>query len=451
MNKETNNISTSSKILFEYKSSTDNSVLSRSSRADGSIVDSDTYIYHLSDKHDSEDYKTVAGTDISSILYPFSTKVRRTEDVFMPCFESGVISSPNFKLPSGTISISHISSSGGPINLSNLLPYMWQNVPSGSSVLNNVYAAGASGDAMSSTVRSEIYRGNFDRFRDDSDIRSVGMRLPMMGVGWGYGSKHGDPYPSGSNNSVFAGNVQQGYRVNPDNYVAAPIDLRYDEDRHVWAAPKGFWAELTSYISNSGLITYSWKEKYQVPTASGIVLRDHPSRRSGGFFDNPAYESSNSLIPSGSIVWIPPRERTDSYFFNIEAKSKDFFAIITGNSIVPGHDGIRWYYQWSERYLGASGQLTSFPPSPRSGQYAININELANQPEPSGANQPWYLCGIDAHGPTFPSGFALRPIGGGGLNNDHKSQIVVQMHQSIDNLGKTYYWFDKANTFDGMA
>ena len=442
-----------SKILFSYFHSLNNDITSRSNKANGFILDSESYNDNLSDKIDKNDYKHLAGTDISSLLYPFSTKVRKQEAIYMPCFESGVTSVPNFKLPSGTISISHISGSGGLINLANILPYYWQNVPSGASFVIDSNFPGASGDGTLSTIRDDTARSESDRFRDPSNIRSVGMRLPMMGVGWGYGSKHCDPYPSGANNSVFRGNVYNGWQVNPDDYIAAPIDFRYDEDRHVWSAPKGFWAEVISSASVSGLIRYSWKEKYQLPRSSGIVLRDHPSRRNGGIFDNPAFDVNNLTVSSGTIVWIEPRERTDSYVFYSGNKKKQFFARLEDSSAVSGYSDTRWEYTWKERLVDSSGH-NYFLAFGRNGTKAININEISNTPEPSGANQAWYVCGIDAHGPTFPSGFKLRPIGGGGLDDSFKQFTIVPMNEDTFNSGSgstLYYWFDRANTFDGMA
>src|SRR5690606_18027297 len=75
------------------------------------------------------------------------------------------------------------------------------------------------------------------QIRHNFSIRGVGLRLPAIGVGWGYDTE-GNPFPPGSG-STFIGDVEHGHQIDPVNYVAAPIDLRYDRTRKVWTIAGG--------------------------------------------------------------------------------------------------------------------------------------------------------------------------------------------------------------------
>jgi hypothetical protein len=76
------------------------------------------------------------------------------------------------------------------------------------------------------------YTNNFD----STDVRSIGLRTPIIAVGWGYDTND-LPVPNENNASPtekFIGGTDHGADVDPKDYVAAPIDLRYDHDRGVW-------------------------------------------------------------------------------------------------------------------------------------------------------------------------------------------------------------------------
>ena len=64
--------------------------------------------------------------------------------------------------------------------------------------------------------------------------RSMGLRLPAVGVGWGYDTT-GNPVPSGTGENGFA----TDYLHNSKNWKAGPIDLKWDESRKVWTAGGG--------------------------------------------------------------------------------------------------------------------------------------------------------------------------------------------------------------------
>jgi hypothetical protein len=64
--------------------------------------------------------------------------------------------------------------------------------------------------------------------------RLMGIRLPAIGVGWGY-TTDGTPTPSGTGENGFA----PDYLYNSTNWKAGPIDLRWDEERKVWGTGGG--------------------------------------------------------------------------------------------------------------------------------------------------------------------------------------------------------------------
>ncbi len=179
---------------------------------------------HILITEPSGTYKLTAGCALSSLFYPFQTKLGNTANT-MPGFWSFANSNPRSQVPTS-----------GVISLQDVLPYQWDVFQS--SYMLDRYVA-LSGDYNSDVVSSDVSYRNTDRFRDSSDIRSVGLRLPLMGVGWGF-TTAGVPFPTGgvnaSGTTLFKGNYNNGWMVDPADYVAAPIDLRYDTFRNVWTS-----------------------------------------------------------------------------------------------------------------------------------------------------------------------------------------------------------------------
>ena len=62
-----------------------------------------------------------------------------------------------------------------------------------------------------------------------SPYRAMALRLPMVGVGWGY-DLAGSPVPAGTGENGFA----DDYLYNQENWKAGPIDLRWDDENKVW-------------------------------------------------------------------------------------------------------------------------------------------------------------------------------------------------------------------------
>jgi hypothetical protein len=67
------------------------------------------------------------------------------------------------------------------------------------------------------------------------NIRSVGLRAPMVLTGWGF-DIDGKPVPADTEDAeVFA----SGAFSNPSNWKSGPLDVRWDDERKVWAAGGG--------------------------------------------------------------------------------------------------------------------------------------------------------------------------------------------------------------------
>lgn len=245
-------------------------------------------------------YVSVAGTDLSSIFYPY---IASSGDV-----------APSGNMPGFIADIPASSMIGLSVNtLYTTMPFEIKNEP-----YNFVQdrAAISSGDGIRSNLSGENYLGNPDQFRSLDDQRSIGLRLPLVGVGWGK-TTWGDPFPSGQGSGygedryyTFRGGHREGYKVNPNEYVAAPIDLRYDPRNHVWTSPKGFWA-LVSGLADPNVASgcHGWQEV--IFGSSGTYsLGD---RRGDNNFC-PAYEV-NRVATSG-IVYIYPKENRDYFLFS---------------------------------------------------------------------------------------------------------------------------------------
>lgn len=310
--------------FYDYGGPDSNSILQKSNRASLSLQDAGSYLDSLSKLKNQKEYEAVAGTDITSILYPFVTKQSHESGVLMPSFASGINPYVPILAQDALEGDTGPSGTGYGIDSRSLLPYQW-NYNEQDSLLDRFSSATPSGDSMADTISSEYPYGTmFDRLRDTHNTRSIGFRLPAMGVGWGFGAKHGRPFPSGTNDRTeFRGDVKQGWEVDPRDYIAAPIELAYDEDRHVWTAPRGFWAEITGV---SGYYTgttpevgavYSWVEKTYETTAGLVEVVDKTHAKSGGFLADPAFEiNGHEGIASGTIVWMTKYDRNDCYVFS---------------------------------------------------------------------------------------------------------------------------------------
>jgi hypothetical protein len=235
-------------------------------------------------------YKEAAGVDLGGIFMPFQT------------------SSGNGILPSFHKDAATSGYGSPPIFRSNfdILPFRWNSTAT-AHIYDRVHAV--SGDSVSNLVTGDIYYGDTERYGKIDDIRGVGLRLPAMGVGWGF-TTDGHPWPSGggsTSGAFFKGGYTDGRLVDPSDYVAAPIDLRYDPRLHTWSFRHGFYAQITSSsgVPPSLFKAHSWVEVQPNQSGSWTTVAN---RRSGTFLRDPAFEINNRPAQIGTIVWMEPRQ-----------------------------------------------------------------------------------------------------------------------------------------------
>ncbi len=244
-----------SKLLAFVSTSDDHSTFGRANKVSVVMKDTEHYNDALQNAGTAE-YREIAGCDMAAIFMPFQSRVGSTSG--MPGFY-------------------HVFPSGGKnynnINLYRLLPFEWA---SGTTTTIKDRWASPSGDSINDLVSSDRLFLDNDRYRDTSDLRGIGLRLPAMGIGWGF-TTDGDPWPSGSAPAgltegvhypsgarFFKGGKLEGYDVDPSDYIAAPIDIRYDKEKNLWVTVSSeqddFWIQLLSEGTGGNTGWYTWKE-----------------------------------------------------------------------------------------------------------------------------------------------------------------------------------------------
>lgn len=124
---------------------------------------------------------------------------------------------PSFEMPDN----SGVAGSGE-ANSQNLNPFQPKNSIKVLSYGQNT----TTGGLLRSSGEAPVESGGF------TDYRGNGLRLPAIGVGWGYDTD-GNPVPSGSGENGF----REDYLYNKEHWKAGPIDLRWDDSRKVWTPP----------------------------------------------------------------------------------------------------------------------------------------------------------------------------------------------------------------------
>ena len=119
-----------------------------------------------------------------------------------------------------------------------------------------------------------------------------------------------------------------------------------------------------------------------------------------------------------------------------------FLAKITGNASLATN---RFKYAWTEVLL--NGDAVATRTGGRSGTtsagYAINLAEIDNDSS--------YAAGVALGGTDYPAGFDVKPIGGGGTDATHRTDVVVPLFQITDINGTTKYVFSLQNSHDGTC
>jgi len=87
-----------------------------------------------------------------------------------------------------------------------------------------------------------------------TNIRAVGLRSPMVLTGWGF-DVDGKPVPADTGDStIFA----SGAFKNPSIWKSGPLDVRWDDERKVWAAGTStkIYLTKTTNVSNPACFSY---------------------------------------------------------------------------------------------------------------------------------------------------------------------------------------------------
>lgn len=337
-----------SKLFFKFNYSESTRHQDKISRVEGTMKSSLGFERALQ-TFTSGSFTTLAGCDISDIFFPY--RIASGVSATMP-----------------TISVTEYNSK--------LLPYEIE-FDQTDKVFNRL--VGPSGDRMGSAVSSDYYLGDSFSLRDADDVRSVGLRLPIMGIGWGKNSARTRNIPSGTTNELYAGETPSGTHVDPQDYIAAPIDFRFDEDRGVWTCgdtePTTF-ARITSVLAASGYYyaeevafypdVQQWQPK--IPTDYPSGWNDWPGNPNGVLYEIGKFSNR----PFGTIVEV--KQSTDAYssgtFWWFENDDNEFWAEIisswaededlaNASGIITTGTNLRdniWTYVW-------------FPPSTLSDQY----------------------------------------------------------------------------------
>jgi hypothetical protein len=312
LNKEKPVGGSADKIMALFNTSGDDDIISRSNRVVISLKTSEAFETSLRSMP-SPTYNLSAGSNLSNIFMPYQAKIDPL----------------GLDMPSIHPSASGLFPSGTSPCLKDLMPFMFDPRESGV-IFDRTQAA--SGDGLGGLISGEEYFGHGDRFRDGGDVRGIGLRLPLIGVGWGF-DLDGNPFPSGvaetgpnSSGTHFAGGYDSGWQVDPKNYVAAPIDFRYDKDRHVWATTSdaSFYARV---LATSGVYTgpsgsrlllrtaHSWLE-IEFSTSGTAITKTGGKR--GSFTTNPAYEVNGLRTNIGNIIKLESRGKdNNSYIFRV--------------------------------------------------------------------------------------------------------------------------------------
>ncbi len=250
-------------------------------------------------------YPSSYGSNWNSFFKPFTTSLLAAMGI--PRYRAAATGF----IPSGTLGA---SSSG-------LNPYGYQTYTDG--IL--------SGSSSPTNIESSI---------NPADVRTHGIKTPNTYVGWGY-DNFGYPAPNsvsgwtiGGNQGVgsapgntflaiTSGSTQlfstHGSRVFHSEYLAAPLDLRYDINRKVWTGPQSVYAgRISRVLVNGSPATGTTSEfaenvKYDVMMYDGVAntltlrnvtpvnARPLPS----SYRVNPATSGSSCLIVHALVSGIP--------------------------------------------------------------------------------------------------------------------------------------------------
>lgn len=206
--------------------------------------------------------------------------------------------------------------------------------PSGHRIEVMSYGSGVTADGLLRGLNEAPYSG-------DSVVpyRALGLRLPAVGVGWGF-DVNGNAVPSGTGVNGFA----PDYLSNPSGHKAGPIDLRWDEDRGVWGSvPTNIYLVKTTNLYTPACFSFEVDRS----TTQSQYNRNAPTNRlafsTSGTIHDPEY-----LAYTGNPLNIGCYEQLD--YSNIEYPYYEAFIIRKTNddSSISDADYNIWYEDCSD-------------------------------------------------------------------------------------------------------
>jgi len=181
---------------------------------------------------DSDSYINTSLSNLSDLFMPFAGP-SRPEGSYVPMMSGA-------EMP---------DMDSSDINMWDMLPFKYDADATG--VVNRMHIEdGGTSDSMQ-YLSGDRHGGKPRKYRHDKYIRGMGLRLPLVGVGWGY-TTDGNPWPSGTSTDQFRGDTDNGWEVDPKDYQAAPIDIRYDTEKGMWVATGGTMARHQHLQNTAG-------------------------------------------------------------------------------------------------------------------------------------------------------------------------------------------------------
>lgn len=327
--------------------------------------------------------------------------------------------------------------------------------------------------------------GNFaptdiDNQYDPNDLRSIGFRFPMVGVGWGYDIL-GRPAPSEADDGSvdnaklnatlpygdqkFLTGTPTGGAVPQSGYMAGPVELLWNPIIETWTTDNTFLAIIqgsTTSPDNQNMFQYAWRQTRPSHADQGIVNVDteQPFYGSGttslNFASNlseltldPAFVIGDP-VPSGTAVLMKTNHFTDSsdgihrigYMFQRNIPDTMFMGRIISSTEVSA-DFNRWDYEWEQVVL-TNG--TDFVPSglssPGGGGEELTAINLVEWENPVGFNV-LVNPGVDMGGVDYPDGFDIQPI---------SPNTIIFMRNVVNGIeDQRQAVFSLANAHDGTC
>lgn len=84
----------------------------------------------------------------------------------------------------------------------------------------------------------------------------MAFKGPLVVAGWGYNTE-GYPVPNASGKGGTSDSFASGYLTNSTEWKVGPVDLRWDDERSVWAAGGGTGGSKLVKVLSSGVIAPS--------------------------------------------------------------------------------------------------------------------------------------------------------------------------------------------------